>query len=366
VAVPGWFERHRRSLVIAAGATVTVAAAVLGVLVFTASPATSPQRTKNVLSTSNAAMAPLLGQASSALLLSDLRAVGRQAQGKRAALSLQLGVASTIGDRRYRDAATAALQAEQSIVGHLGQLRSLHDHALAKTWAPIRQGLSADQANLGSANALVSGLALNSPTALVPPAAALGTLVSSLDTRISKAAYALHRWRLSVKRARARKRAALRNVNAYAATIGGYISQYSGLRDSLQNAVNRIASGVSYTKAYQLLGDATSQRQTLKDSITGLPAPNGAAGAAAAQNQVGHALGDSITAINDASSGLSDYQSTPGFYASYQDTPGWQQFESLSTQVASEFASANSLWESQISNRITAINHVQLPQRPNV
>jgi hypothetical protein len=113
-----------------------------------------------------------------------------------------------------------------------------------------------------------------------------------------------------------------------------------------------------------MMSDAMSARESLKTSISQLHAPSGLA---PAQNQVAHVIDESITAVSDADTGLSDYQySFPGQYSGYTATPGWQQFESMSGQITSDFSDANSNWESQAQSQVSAIRNRAMPRRPNV
>lgn len=200
---------------------------------------------------------------------------------------------------------------------------------------------------------------------LVPSFVSFTQRVTDLDHQVDRAAKALTSWHHALAEVRSKRASDLRAADAYSNTMRGHISQYNGLRATLQNDVDHISAGTTYTNAYQLLGDAVSARQSLKTSIDQLCA---VAGMGPAQNQIAHVLDESLNAVSDASTGVSDYQfSGEGEYlGGYTTTPGWEQFVSLSDQLTRDFSSATSNWESQMGHVTSSIKKRVMPARPNV
>jgi hypothetical protein len=361
----GWFARRRKWVFSVVAALLVVGLVAVALFVVLKPSSTAPQRTHQVLHASDAAVESLLSQASQASLVSDLRTVASQAQSEEPRLSELVGEASAISVPRYRKAATVTLRAEQGVVNHLAQLSTLGDNRLLRKWTPIHDGLVSDENSLTSASAAVASLHLKSGRTLVPSPSSLTQLTDQLDAQITKAATALGAWQRSLTQAKASQASALKALTAYAGTMRGYTSQYNSLRSALTNDVQQIDSGgVTWTKAYQMMSDAISARQSLKTSISQLSAPSGLA---PAENQIAHVIDESINAVGDADSGLSDYQfSFPGQYSTYTATPGWQQFESMSSQITSDFSSADANWESQVQSQVSAIRNRAMPQGPTV
>jgi len=219
-------------------------------------------------------------------------------------------------------------------------------------------------AELDDSTAAVRRLDLDRPTTALPSIAAIDGMVAGLDDVITRDIREVDAWQRAFAAAKSKKSAKLATANGYADTMRGYLSQYDTLRSETSDWIDQVdGPGVTtYDEAYQFLGDATSERQNIKDSIDGLDAPGPLAGP---QSEISGVLAKAVQAMGDASSGVASYQFSYRYH-DYKDTPGWQQFESASDEISSGYATAVANWEAAISDYVSSIEDRPLPKPPAI
>jgi hypothetical protein len=175
----------------------------------------------------------------------------------------------------------------------------------------------------------------------------------------------LRQWRSQTRHQRARNRRSLNALTSYATTVRGHLGSYDRLRDETGSWVAKVDSqGATFSEAYQVLGDMAESRQNIKDAISAIDAPPALA---AAQNRLVLVLGNGVQGMHDATSGISDYQFNRDDYGfDYKQSPGWQQFERMSSQVSSDYAAARTAWERRVKERKQSIRNRDLPPVPAV
>jgi hypothetical protein len=356
--------RDRRRVLIAAGAiTVVLVAAAVVAAVTLLGGGDSATRSRTTLRDALRVAQPALAGANGATRLADVQAAGRLASAQAETMATQTGVASAISDARFRRATTAMIRAERAYLSDLARTASLSETNL-DTWPALKQTLQRDSISLTASRPAVVALKLHSALPLTVTPASSAAAIASLDHVISHADSALTAWRSQTHAAHARNHRAMAGVVSYATTMHGYLSQYDSLRNDMSDWVDKVdTEGATFDEAYQFLGDATTARQSLKDTISHLQAPTTAL--AAAQSRVEQVLADSIQAMDDAQSGISDYQFSSD-YTNYKDTPGWRQFQSESSKISDELGAAGANLEQQIAARQKAVRNHGLPPKPEV
>jgi hypothetical protein len=356
--------RRPRGLIISAGcAALALVAAAIFAVVFLTGGDDSASRSQTSLRDAARGAQPALSGATGASHLVDVQSVARLAGGQQERMATLLGTASTIADHRYLRSTSAMLRAERALLRDLAGLSTVSETNL-DAWSSIKQSLQRDSLALSEARPAVVGLHLHTTLPLTLTAGTANRAIATLDRVIGHADQALTTWRAQTRAAHARNHRAMAVTVSYANTMRGYLSRYDSLRGDMSDWVAKVdAEGATFDEAYQFLGDATTGRQNLKDSMDHLQAPTAAL--ASAQSRVEQVLSDSIQAMNDAQSGISDYQFSD-LYTNYKDTPGWQQFSSSSSKISDDLTAAQNDLEAQIAARQKAVRNHGLPPKPAV
>ena len=151
-------------------------------------------------------------------------------------------------------------------------------------------------------------------------------------------------------------------MQSFTGSFDGILSRYSASRDELGDWASKVATeGATYTEAYQVLEQQADRRRQLRDELAALSAP---AEFATARASILSVMDSAITATEDASRGISEYQSDYT-YSSYDQTPGWTSFHETSLQIADDYGSAMSTYERDKQTIIARLSKREpLPKSP--
>jgi hypothetical protein len=271
---------------------------------------------------------------------------------------------------RLEVAAAGVEQADRraALVALVGATESYLDALKAAASLPAAQNPQAasDRANeqadelesaLGAANALSSRDELPAPSVSATP------LEVALASRHQ--AFLTYEKRLAAVKALNRRRAGLlASAQTFTRSFDGIIRRYSDSREELGDWTAKVESeGSSYTEAYAELAQQTDRRRQLRDELSALHSP---AEFSTMKADVLAVMDSAITATENASRGISEYQSDVNYtYYSYDQTPGWLSFQEASGQIATDYSRALSAYEKQ-KRTITArlSTREQLPKPP--
>jgi hypothetical protein len=253
---------------------------------------------------------------------------------------------------RLEIAAAAVEQADRraALVALVRATESYLDELQAAATLPAAQNPQAasdhaDQQADELESALAAANALSSRDELPPPNVSARPLVRALASRHQ--AFLTYEKRLAAAKALSQRRAALlASAQAFTRSFDGIIGRYSDSRDELGDWTAKVESeGSTYDEAYGVLYQQTERRRQLRDELTALVAP---AEFATMKGHVLAVMDSAITATEDASRGISEYQSDAGYtYYSYDQTPGWVSFQKASDQIATHYNRALSAYEHQ-------------------
>jgi hypothetical protein len=253
---------------------------------------------------------------------------------------------------RLELAAAGVEQADRraALVALVGATESYLDELQAAATLPAAQDPQAaseraDEQADELENALAAANALSSRDELLPPNVRATPLVRALASRHQ--AYLTYEKQLAATVALNQRRAAhLASAQTFTRSFDGIIGRYSNSRDELGDWTAKVENeGATYTEAYEVLYQQTERRKQLRDELTALAAP---AEFATMKADVLAVMDSAITATEDASRGISEYQSDLDYtYYSYDQTPGWLSFQEASHQISTDYSRALSAYESQ-------------------
>jgi hypothetical protein len=210
--------------------------------------------------------------------------------------------------------------------------------------------------------ALAAAQALSND-ALTAPSVSAAPLIRTLTDRYE--AYRVYEQRTAQVQALNRRRAArLASVQSFTGSFDGILARYSASRDELGNWTQKVATeGATYTEAYQVLEQQAERRRQLRDEFAALHAP---AEFASANARILAVMDTAITATEDASRGIAEYQADAYYtYSSYDQTPGWRSFQETSLEIADTYASALSTYERTKQTIVTRLSKRDpLPKAP--
>jgi hypothetical protein len=199
--------------------------------------------------------------------------------------------------------------------------------------------------------------------ALAAPTFSAAPLIRTLTDRYE--AYRVYERRtVQVKAINRRRAARLASVQSFTRSFDGILARYSASRDELGDWVSKVATeGATYAEAYQVLEQQAERRRQLRDELAALSAP---AEFATARTSILSVMDSAITATEDASRGISEYQNDVYYtYSSYDQTPGWTSFHETSLRIADAYASATSTYERDKRTIIARLSkHEPLPKAP--
>ena len=189
--------------------------------------------------------------------------------------------------------------------------------------------------------------------------------ITAAGHEVRSARRKLRSWNRRWESARSERKQRLRVMDSYAQSMRSYLVRYDDLRSDMEAWIAKVDSdGASYSDAYEFLADASSGRASVSKGVGALDAPPSLA---AQHAQLRVVIDRAAKAVDDAYTGISDYQySDGGEYDSYKDTPGWQSFSSESETVSGAYNAARTAWEKRVERRRKAIRNTKLPAAPNV
>jgi hypothetical protein len=359
---PSATSRRRWILIGAVGVALIVVAILAAWLAFGRDD--SPERASRALAPVPGGVTPALRSAGDAKRLVEVQLAGRLAAKATERVTVQSGAAQAIDDAHYRTVTTGALNAERRLVDDLGKLSTINERTLGD-WPSLKQTLQQDTLAVREARTAVTGLDIRSGANLMISPEAADRAIGTVDGVLAHADSTLRQWRSQTRRQRARNRRSLAAVTSYSTTLHGHLRSYDRLRDETSNWVAKVdREGATFNEAYQVLGDMADARQNIKDAIAAIDAPPSLA---AAQNRLLLVLGNAVQGMHDASSGISDYQFNELDYDfDYKRSPGWQQFERMSSRVSADYAAARKNWERRVKERMRSIRNRDLPPVPAI
>jgi hypothetical protein len=252
-------------------------------------------------------------------------------------LSATEAQARSLSDSRQREVLLAAVNAERTYLAELERLVSLSPKA--RTPGQLQRVGSLAHTLDGALAAAIQLHASEPPLALVSlDPTALTRLASA-----SHSSYVANRARLAAaNRARLRQLVA---VQSFATQADGIMSRYSSSRTDLSNWIAGVnAYGATYDEAYGQLSQQSQVRSQLRTELASFKAPTALV---ADQQGLLAVIDRAVNAMNAAVQGISQYQAgSYGSYSSYDQTPGWQQFESESAAVTQQYADAYAKYQS--------------------
>jgi hypothetical protein len=281
--------------------------------------------------------------------VSDLPAFAKMLTIPDGDLSAWEAQARALPETRQREALLAAVSAERTYLAELERLVSLSPKA--RTPAQLQRVSSLAHTLDG---ALAAAIELHADA----PPVALVSLDPNALTRLagaSHSSYVADRARLAAaNRARIRQLAA---VQSFATQADDIMSRYSSSRTDLSNWIAGVnAYGATYDEAYGQLSQQSQVRSQLRSELASLKAP---AALVADQQGLVAVIDRAVNAMNGAVQGISQYQTgSYGSYSSYDQTPGWQQFESESAAVTQQYADASAKYQ---SNKAALLSRLHQP-----
>lgn len=266
--------------------------------------------------------------------------------------------AASIGETRHRQALLRVVTAEQGYVTELRRLSQLAPREVANVQFARSSELAreAEEAIL-AAPSLPSG---GEVRAIDLSPAALTRVLSALRATWVE----IQADRRRINRLNANRVASLRAVRSFSAQFDGIVARYSEAREELGDWIYKVNSvGASFIEAYQVLELQAERRRQFRSELAALSSPPEFSPDKAALLAV---MDSAIAATETASRGIAEYQSDySGYYSSYDQTPGWQEFEVTSDAVGTSYANAlraykqrKDLVEAGLSKR------VRLPKLP--
>jgi hypothetical protein len=267
--------------------------------------------------------------------------------------------ALAVDQTRHRLALLDAIDAGKRYVGELETLTLLdrkitpdgRDARALELAAEAEQAYDAAAA-LDSDPAVVRNLAL-SPT---PVATVLGE---------RHLAWTNYEQRLAAANAlRRQHQATLTSLQGFTNRMDGIVARYQDSRDELADWIAGVnAYGTTYTEAYDVLFQQEQRRSQLRDELALLHPPPAFV---ADQQALLGIMDDSVSALSAASRGVSEYQSDYGdAYPVYRDTPGWQDFEQASNEIADRLDDVLGSYSARKNTVFAPLSKpVQLPEAP--
>jgi hypothetical protein len=271
---------------------------------------------------------------------------------------------------RLEIAAAGVEQADRraALVALVGATESYLDELQAAATLPAAQDPQAaseraDEQADELESVLAAANALSNRDELLPPNVSATPLVRALASRHQ--AYLTYEKQLAAAKTLNRRRAAhLASAQTFTRSFDGIIGRYSDSRDELGDWTAKVENeGATYTEAYEVLYQQAERRRQLRDELTALVAP---AEFATIKADVLAVMDSAITATEDASRGISEYQSDVDYtYYSYDQTPGWLSFQEASQQIGTDYGRALSVYEQQKRTILTRLSAREpLPKPP--
>jgi hypothetical protein len=281
--------------------------------------------------------------------VSNLPAFGRILTTRDGDLSATEAQARSLPDSRQREVLLAAVNAERAYLAELERLVSLSPKA--RTPGQLQRVSSLAHTLDGALAAAILLHATRPPLALVSLDPTALTRLAS----VSHFSYVANRARLAAaNRARIRQLVA---AQSFATQTDAIMSRYSSSRTDLSNWIADVnAYGATYDEAYGQLSQQSQVRSQLRSELASFKAP---LALVADQQGLLAVIDRAVNAMNAAVQGISQYQTgSYGSYSSYDQTPGWQQFESESAAVTQQYADASTKYQ---SDKAALLSHLHQP-----
>jgi DNA repair exonuclease SbcCD ATPase subunit len=161
---------------------------------------------------------------------------------------------------------------------------------------------------------------------------------------------------------RAKKLATVRSATEQ---VDGIIDRYSTARAELSNWISGVNShGATFLEAYQVLDQQAERRRQLRDELAALEMPDPFGQDKAALLAV---MDQAVAATEAAYRGIEEYQYDFNYrYYSYDQTPGWLQFEAATDDISDSYSATLANYEDR---KLTVLKKISrrtpLPKLPD-
>lgn len=147
--------------------------------------------------------------------------------------------------------------------------------------------------------------------------------------------------RARITRANRERAKELAATRAFIGEFDGIVARYADSRTELSDWIEETNAGATFYEAYQTLDQQQARRTELRDELAALEAP---AEFADAKTELLGIMDTAIDAMGAASRGMAEYQYDWSYW-DFRDTPGWQQFESATSDITTRFSATLSDYE---------------------
>lgn len=147
--------------------------------------------------------------------------------------------------------------------------------------------------------------------------------------------------RARISRANKERAEELAATQAFIGEFDGIVARYADSRTELSDWIEETNAGATWYEAYQTLDQQQARRSELREELAALEAP---AEFADAKTELLGIMDTAIDAMGAASRGMAEYQYDWSYW-DFRDTPGWQQFESATSDITTRFSATLSAYE---------------------
>ena len=153
----------------------------------------------------------------------------------------------------------------------------------------------------------------------------------------------------------------LASTEAFIGALDGIISRYADSRTELSDWIEETNAGATFFEAYQTLDQQQARRVELRDELAALESPAAFSGT---KTELLSIMDTAIDAMGAASRGMTEYQFDWSYW-DFRDTPGWQQFESATSDITNRFSATLSDYETTKESVLKKLSKKKpLPELP--
>lgn len=259
---------------------------------------------------------------------------------------------------READAVVASLP---SMASDSAEKRRLEAYSTVFSGLAALSALDADHLDSWATSRTSISTAVQSAATLIDVAGSRGAL-ENVDTIVDRGRAALADWKVRYNRAVGDRTEDQRELQDYRSTMNGHLREYSALRSDLARWVEKVDSGagVTYAEGYEVLSQAQSDRQRVRDRISALRPPG------EVRDEHEHlidVLDDGISAVRAAYDGTweANYCVSTCYY---RDTAGWRRFSDESARITGDYQASASEWTAGVAAADREIQQRALPRKP--
>lgn len=154
----------------------------------------------------------------------------------------------------------------------------------------------------------------------------------------------------------------LATAKAFIGDFDGIIARYSDSRTELSEWITGTNAGATFYEAYQTLDQQQARRVELREELSALESP---AQFSRSKSELLGIMDTAIDAMGAASRGMAEYEYTWSYW-DFRDTPGWQQFESATSDITRRLSATLADYESTKSSVVRKLRKkTALPPLPD-